>query len=552
MKPRRTSSTRRPARAWACPAARFIAVFVTLAGFGRATGGDIRFADVTAAAGLESALKPWRLAHSGSWGDVTGDGLPDLFVGAFANPPRWTDGPPPNMLFLSTGDATFALSPQEDLRMERRHARPSHVLMADLDQDGDLDMMIACHASRANQVQATLWENLGDGRFRDVTPTRGYWPAPIGYRNVAAVDLDGDGLLDVVACDNNYSNWGNGKGELRILINKGRFEFADGRERYGFPADGTTGLGLAVGDVNDDGRPDFFVADCNRLFVSGADARYREACAGAFTQPQGGDRESHTCGAVFGDLDGDGRLDLVTTEHGQRSQVRVYLNGGVRDGMPAFRNVTRESGLEGPLPDKGITGLVLKTAHVAVADMDNDGRRDIWLSVVWRDESGRLQPLVIRNLGKDGNGVPRFGSIPRDRIVVYYATAPVADFDRDGRLDCFMAAWHEWQQSPSTLFRNVTEGGNWLTVQVRGRDRHNTMGIGAVVRAYEVGRVGDSTALIQRHDIAVGTGYSSGEEALAHLGLGTRGEVDVEVRWGDRAKVLPRQPANRLLTVDWE
>ena len=242
----------------------------------------------------------------------------------------------------------------------------------------------------------------------------------------------------------------------------------------------------------------------------------------------------------------------MTTEHGSRSQVRAYRNQGVADGLPVFRDVTREAGLEGPLPDEGITGLVVKTAHVAVADIDNDGRRDIWLSLVWRDDSGGLQPVVLRNLGADAEGVPRFGPVPRDRLVAYYATAPLADFDRDGRIDCFMAGWLRWEETPSALLQNVTDGGNSLTVRVRGRGRHNTMGIGASVRAYEVGRAGDPKGLIQRHDIAVGTGYSSGEEALAHLGLGSHEAADVEIRWGDRTKVLPRQPANRLVTVDWE
>jgi hypothetical protein len=515
--------------------------------------GPIQFENVTAKAGLEPLLKDWRLAHSASWGDVNDDGFPDLYLGAFASVPRWTDGPIPNMLWFSQGGKTFTLSPQKELQFDRQHARPSQVLMADLDQDGDLDMMIACHASRTTEVQTTLWENVGQGRFRDVTPKSGYWPCPMGYRNVAAVDFNGDGLLDLVACDNNYSNWSTGKGSLLILINKGGFRFEDGREALGFPPDGTTGFGLAVGDVNDDGMPDFFVADCNRFFVSqtGGQLRYREVLPGTFVKPQGRDKESRTCGAVFGDVNGDGLLDLATSEHGGESQTRLYLCEGIRNGMPSYRQVTKESGLEGPLPAKGITGMAVKCGNLALVDLDNDGWKDLWIGVVWRDAASNLQPIVYRNLGPGTDGMPRFGSVPLDRIVGYYATAPVVDFDRDGRMDMFMAAWFKWDETPSILYRNTTDAGHWLEVRVKGGGKLNTMGLGAVCRAYRVGGGGNGKTLIQRQDIVVGDGYASGGEALAHLGLGTNTTVDLEIKWAGTTRLLTNQAADRLVTVDW-
>ncbi|NQT93494.1 MAG: phosphodiester glycosidase family protein, partial [Lentisphaerae bacterium] len=47
-------------------------------------------------------------------------------------------------------------------------------------------------------------------------------------------------------------------------------------------------------------------------------------------------------------------------------------------------------------------------------------------------------------------------------------------------------------------------------------------------------------------------GYASGEEALAHVGLGGRDEVDVEIRWNGQTRVLPRQSVNRMLVVEWK
>ncbi len=529
-------------------------IAAVLMAVGTAYTGEIRFENATKAAGLEPCLKEWRLAHSASWGDVTGNGFPDLLMGAFANVPRWTDGPIPNMLFFNRDGQRFELSPQPELQMEGLHARVTHILLADLDGDRDLDLMMVCHAGNPKEYPSTLWENFGEGRFRDVTPRKGYWPNPMAYRNVAAVDLDGDGRLDLLGCDNNYRNWSDGGGTLVVLLNRGNFTFEDGRARLGFPDRGVTGLGLAVGDINDDGRLDFFVADCNRLFVSGPEGRYREAAAGTFQKPSSGDREAHTCGAVFGDLNNDGRLDLVTTEHGERAQIRIYLHRGTnKEGLPTFQNVTEAAGLMEALPPKTEKGFPLKQGHVAIADFDNDGRPDLWLGLVFRNENGEPQPVVLRNLGNDADGRPKFSPIPRDRLLGYYAVGPVADYDRDGRMDGFLPAWFRWEEGPSYLFRNGTEpSGHWLTVRVVGNGNGwNTMGIGATVRLYEAGRGSDPKSFLQRRDITHGNGYSSGEEALAHFGLGDRTEVDVEVQWNGVRHVWPRQAADRLLVVNW-
>ena len=522
---------------------------------GAAAGAQgIRFENVTATAGLEPYLRNWRLAHSASWGDVTGNGYPDLIMGAFANLPRWTDGPLPNMLFFNRDGRRFELSPQKELPMEGLHARVTHLLLADLDGDGDLDLMVVCHAGSSKEYPSTLWENLGDGRFREVTPTTGDWPRPMAYRNVAAADLDRDGRLDLVGCDNHYRNWTTGEGTLIVLLNRGSFTFEEGRSRLGFPERGTTGLGLAIGDVNDDGRLDIFVADSNRLFVSGPDGRYRECSAGVFLKPTSGDREAHTCGAFFGDLNGNGRLDLVTTEHGEGAQIRLYLNRETdANGRPVFVDATEAAGLMGALPARTEAGLALKQGHLSLADFDNDGRLDIWLGLVFRDDRGEPQPVVLRNLGNDAEGRPRFTPIPRDRLLGYYAVAPVADFDRDGRMDGFLPAWFRWEEGPSYLFRNVTEAtGHWLGVRVRGSGKGwNTMGIGATVRIYEAGRGGDRAGFLGRRDITVGNGYSSGEEANAFFGVGGRTAVDVEIQWNGVRHRVARQAVDRWLVVAW-
>jgi hypothetical protein len=508
----------------------------------------IVFEDVTEKSGLAKLLKGWQLGHGAAWGDADGDGRPDLYVGAFADRPMYkaAGAPIPNMLLLNKADG-FALCDDKEVRLEGMHARTTCAIFVDLDNDGDLDLFVANHAAASDRCQSVLFENLGKGRFRDVTPKDANWPRPFAMRNCAAIDVNADGLLDLVFLDGGYSNWRSGGGRLVVMENKGGWRFEDVSARLGLPRDGTAGMGLAIGDVNDDGVMDLFVADCNRLFVSGPDGKYRECQPGTFVKPAPRNRESHACGAAFGDLNGDGLLDLVTTEHGQPARMHVYVNKGVKDGLPEFAEVTKAAGLDREFPSRGSTGLAVKTAHVALFDADNDGRNDIYLSVIWKDANDRVQPLCLRNLGAEA-GVPRFAPPPMERLVTYYAPGPVADYDRDGRVDVFLPTW--FAEVPSYLFRNATEGGRWLTVKVAGKGKgFNAMGIGATVRAYKPGAAADAKSLLARRDVVVGTGYSSGEEALAHLGLGGAAECDVEVTWGNHKQVKPKVATNQIVVV---
>ena len=504
---------------------------------------DIAFTDVTDQVGLAQPLERWRVAHAAAWGDADGDGRPDLYLGAFADRPLYSsrNAPIPNPLFLN-GLGGFVLSPQLSVRLAGRHARTTMALFVDLDNDGDLDLFAGNNVQNRRDCESALFENLGAGRFREVTSNPPPWPAGWSVRNASALDFNSDGLLDLILTDGSYARQDRGTGRLLVLENRGQWRFEEVSARYGLPAGGTAGLGMAVGDVNNDGVFDIFVANDNRLFVSRPDGRYAACPSDLFPARRG---EALPCGAAFGDLNGDDRLDLVLTIHAEPGEFYVYLNKGVRDGMPELAEVTR-----GRFPRKSpITGLPVKAAQVSLADMDNDGRRDIFIAVTWRSDNGAVQPLILRNEGNTPEGVPRFRIPLLERCLGYYAPAPVADYDRDGRQDIFLPSWFD--ELPNCLFRNTTDGGHWLTVRVRGRGPGlNSMGIGAIVRVYRAGKAGEPEHLLGRHDISVGNGFSSGEEALAHFGLGQEKECDVLIEWQGQRRVVSHAEADQFLTVD--
>lgn len=511
------------------------------------------FEEVSAATGLKQHLegdaktRPWRYAHGAAWGDVDDDGRPDLFLGAFAARPYFNgaDAPIPNRLFLSKAGG---LTPVDDDALTARagNARCAGAAFLDLDGDRDLDLVVTNHVTK-DQGGSRVYENLGAGKFRDVTPNGAPWNEPIGMRNVAGTDLDDDGDLDLILTDGSYGKNAATTSRLRVLKNGGKFQFTDVTEEYGFPLDKTPGLGLGLGDMNNDGRIDLFVAGSNRLFVSQAGGKYREVENTALQYPLLDPREGLRCGAAMADLDGDDLLDLVVTEHGVPTRLHVFRNSGIKNGLPQLVDVSDKAGLGATFPS-GTKEHPIKTAHLTLKDLDNDGRIDLLLAVITKDDKGNYQPVALRNVGERGQ--MKFSPPPFDAMYSYYAPGPVADFDRDGRVDLFLPSWFE--DVPNLLFKNTTAGGHWLTVQVRGNSpKHNPQGIGAVVRAYNAGHVGDEQHLIARGDIVVGTGYASGEEALAHLGLGTQKQVDLRISWG--AQSVDRREVNvdQLLQIDF-
>lgn len=532
---------------------------------------DFRFSDVSEHSGLLPQAAGL-MGHGAGWGDVNGDGWPDLYLATFHY-----QASRENLLMLNH-DGQFRIAVDSATAIS---TRGTGVLFADLDNDGDLDLYLGSMpgptgsrlAERHGHAFAgcSLFENDGRGQFADRSSGSGACPQDFGGRSVTILDIDGDTLPDLLVGEDPIPGYsGSSTQRSRLFRNLGRLTFLDITEDVGIPSD-AAGLGVAAADLNQDGWPDFVITSTlgTRVLINDGTGFFSEAAEAreVLAWPDAGG-DDMICGICIADVNNDGLPDLLLGQHYSSPWVqpvacRLYLHRGLRNGMPAFQDITEAAGLP---------KLPLKGPHVEVQDFDNDGLPDISISMV-KFAQGEAFPVLLRNLGNT-NGIPQFRctaltvndfptaedrSIHRsgtffekmvaEHKVTYSAPGPSCDFDRDGRLDLFLPSW--WPELPSLLLRNTTEGGHWLQVEIESRGQINRRGIGCQVALYRSGKAGQPDGRLITREMATGFGYASGQEPRLHFGLGDLTEVDVVITLphGHGTIVHPAVSANQSLRI---
>ena len=501
--------------------------------------GQISFEDVTEKAGLVEPLKGIA-GHCAVFGDANGDDYPELFVGTFThfedsvyNQRGHTTGKEPDKFFINRGNGTFAVDTESPASVK---GKCSGGAFADLDNDGDLDLIISRQAHlkkwpgdllEAGIERNMLLENDGKGNFRNVTFHSGidFW-YPFMGRSTFVFDYDGDGLLDIFMQED-FTLGDISAGNSRLMKNLGNLKFKDVTREAGFPAgyqQGLYGLGGFVDDINGDTWPDVFFSHSCRLFINNRNGTFSELQFKMpdtkYTLPSNTNKDyAYYCGANTGDLDNDGDIDFVVGDHLQFDSINhrlfVFQNqGNDKDGNPVFRDITTEANI-------GYFGG--RAIYIQIADIDNDGKMDICTS--------RYKNFIYRNKGVE-NGITKFDQ-PFDagsesKLMNYWAGGSFADFDRDGRLDFFGPEW--FPEDKARLLRNVTsEAGNYIDIKLELRKAPNRNGIGAKVEVFRSGSLGEPEGRLGTHIISVANGYSSGYEAIAHFGLPYDEKVDIRI-----------------------
>ncbi|MCP3979742.1 MAG: CRTAC1 family protein [bacterium] len=310
--------------------------------------------------------------------------------------------------------------------------------------------------------------------FRDVTQQTGiafrHTDGSSGKRYIvetvsaglALFDFDGDGDVDIYFLNGAPLRGSRVDATPRNALyrNDGGFEFTDVTRRSG-TGDTGFGLGVTVGDYNNDGHPDLYLSNYgpNVLYRNNGDGTFTDASAKAGVT----DGNQVGAGASFLDIDADGDLDLYVAnyvpftyeEHVNRHVRGIPLYVGPMTYGPAPDTLYRNRG-DGTFVDvsdeSGVAAHPGTGMGTICADYDNDGDTDI---VVGNDAAANF---VFQN---DGSGkfkeVGLSSGMAYDLQGIAQGTMGVecGDFDNDGRLDFYMTSY---DRQLATLYRNTGEG----------------------------------------------------------------------------------------------
>ena len=367
-----------------------------------AESGHLRFADVSAAAGIDASGYGMGVAA----GDFTNDGLPDLYVTNFGA----------NRLLRNNGDGTFTDVTAAAAADDRRWS--TSAAFADYDRDGWLDLYVGNYVDFSPAVHKPcyspagavdycgplsyqpypdrLLRNRGDGAFEDVSAFSRITTAYGGALGVIAADFSGDEWPDIYVANDGTAN------QLWINQGDGRFENQALLSGTAFNAQGTPegSMGLDAGDVDGDGDDDLFMThlaeETNTLYRNQGGAFFED---GTIEAGLGAPSRGFTgFGTACLDYDNDGWLDLLVV-NGAVRVIEALVQAG--DPLPLHQTnqLLRNRGKGRFEEVSAAAGAVFALSEVsrgaAFGDVDNDGDTDVLVL----NNSGPAR-LLINNVGQ--------------------------------------------------------------------------------------------------------------------------------------------------------
>ncbi|MGN6439363.1 MAG: VCBS repeat-containing protein [Agriterribacter sp.] len=486
--------------------------------------GDLRFQDITAAAGVAGRPGPWKTGVT--MADVNGDGLLDIYV-CYSGKLRAEKRT--NQLFINQGigkDSLPVFAEQAAQYGLADSAYSTQGYFLDYDKDGDLDMLLLNHnpsslpvldevstkdilAKTDSEIGIKLYRN-DNNTFHNVTAMSGINSSSLTYGLGAGIaDVNGDGWQDVYIC-NDYTV------PDYLYINNKNGTFTDVKQQ----ALGHTthfGMGNDVSDINNDGLPDIITLDMlpednRRQKMLMAPDNYEKfdlmLRSGFYYQYMRNMLQLNNGNGTFSET---GQLSGISnTDWSWAPLVTDYDNDGWKD-LFVTNGFTRD-----------YTNMdFIKYMNDYIQNNNSDIRRENVLKLVQQIPSSQVKNYMFRN--SDGITFKDVSRLWGFNIAANSNGAVYADLNNDGAIELVVNNIN----SPATVYLNECAKKNknhHFTVKLIGAGK-NTQGLGAKVWIYHNGKQQYLEQMPTR-------GYQSSVSPMLHFGTGADTLMDsVRVVW---------------------
>ncbi|GAA3569131.1 VCBS repeat-containing protein [Snuella lapsa] len=540
-------------------------------------------------------------------GDLNGDGLSDIY---------FVSNLKSNKLYLNQGKLKFS-DITDVSKTKGKYGFPTGVTLVDINNDGKLDIYI-CKSGKfndPNKRRNELYVNQGNNAqgiptFKEEGKKYGL-DLPHLSTQATFFDYDKDGDLDMFLLNHGIMQYPDDAIE-KLMATKSQFQgerlfknvngfFKDVTEQSGIINNLLGyGLGVAIGDLNNDGWPDILVghdySEKDHLYINLKNGTFKEVIKEITNHGS-----NFSMGNDIADFNNDGLLDFISLDmmsehnydiktsmsgmnperfykhvdlglHHQYMYNALQINNGNHDGLPRFSDIAQLTGVSST--DWSWGPLFL--------DMDNDGLKDLFVSngikgdfrnndfINYRKERQK-QIIELKKQGKNfdqkayvkdilahmpkrkkenyfyrNNGDLTFSKLelnPEDKKLTSSNGAAYADLDNDGDLDIIV---NNADDLAFIYKNNSTEQSksNYLKVRLKG-SKENTHGIGARVNV----TTKDNTQTVEQY---LTRGFQSSVSEVLHFGLGQNKTIDeLKITWPDsKVQIITNIKANQLITLD--